>query len=99
MTVVNAGDISGWPYVGEFEGLFFHGNGIALTAGGSVTNQVGGNISGGDGIYATAAMTVVNAGDIHGQIAGVDFLRVARSPTKAVDISTETPGSSASPSR
>ena len=64
MTVVNAGSIAG------------HGSWRrrSLLAGGSVTNQSGGTISGYDGIYGEArAVTVVNAGTIAGSSYAVNF--------------------------
>ncbi len=42
------------------------GTGIDLTAGGSITNQAGGTISGYVAVAANAALTVVNAGTIAG---------------------------------
>jgi hypothetical protein len=63
-TVVNSGVIAGYDGLG--------GRGIDLAAGGSVTNQSGGAISGFDGISGYAgAMTVVNAGNIAGNVFGV----------------------------
>ena len=57
LTVVNAGTITA-------EGA---SDGITFTAGGSVTNQSGGAITGFDGIYAkSVAATVVNTGSITG---------------------------------
>jgi hypothetical protein len=58
LTVVNAGSIAGKH----------NSSGVVLDAGGSVTNQSGGAISGYDGIYGTAgAVTVVNACSIAGK--------------------------------
>jgi hypothetical protein len=63
VAVVNAGTVSGTS------------TGTYLRAGGSVTNQSGATISGGnDGILTTgAAVTVVNAGTITGGSYAVDF--------------------------
>jgi fibronectin-binding autotransporter adhesin len=72
-TVVNAGVIAGSDAVG--------GLGIDLAAGGSVTNQSGGAISGYHGIYGkSGAVTVVNAGSI--AASGFDvYLRAGGSVT------------------
>jgi hypothetical protein len=59
-TILNAGSISGNPTSSGSAG-------ISLVAGGSVTNQSGGAISGYDGVNVTGATaTVVNAGSIAG---------------------------------
>jgi hypothetical protein len=65
-TIVNAGLITGTNASG--------GHGIDLTAGGNVTNQSSGAISGNYGIYGKgAAVTVVNAGTITGSTDAVSF--------------------------
>src|ERR1700744_1843086 len=58
VTVVNAGSIAGSTrHVGNDTGM-----GVRLLGGGSVTNQVGGVISGGEGVYGGdgTALTVFN---------------------------------------
>jgi predicted ribosome-associated RNA-binding protein Tma20 len=68
VTVVNAGSIAANA---PRSGNTTNGDGVYLAAGGSVTNQSGGAISGEYGIYGrNAAVTVVNAGTITGSIAG-----------------------------
>ena len=79
LTVVNAGGIANYA---KFPGVY--NPGVQFSAGGSVTNQSGGTISGSYAIYATAdAVTVVNAGSITGSSIGVDLSPAAASPTKA----------------
>ncbi len=63
-TVVNAGNIFG------SDAPFNHVVAVRLNAGGSVTNQTAGVISGSEGIFGVyhgGVVTVVNAGSISGQ--------------------------------
>jgi hypothetical protein len=75
-TVVNTGVIAGAVGIGTggYSNYTFTYSprlaaGVALDAGGSVTNQSGGTISGYDGVSAAAAAVVVNAGVITGETA------------------------------
>ncbi|WP_158922592.1 Hint domain-containing protein [Acidisphaera sp. S103] len=71
-TVVNAGVIAGTVGIGAYSSYTFSyaprlAAGVALDAGGSITNQSGGTISGYDGIIASSdPVTVVNAGIVAG---------------------------------
>jgi hypothetical protein len=60
-TVTNAGSIGGNTAVAT-------GAGVQLSAGGSFTNQSGGAVTGFAGVFSNAAATVVNAGNIGGNL-------------------------------